>query len=475
MVGRGRCVLAGLLTLALVTTLLVSVNGSRIDVQAAASVVSPPWSPGGTLGFPIYYDYSNNQPGEYGIDVPLVAGTVIHAPEAGSVQYRACRSCKDCWSPGYIVEQLNRRPAVVQFGHVRALSRYTDGRFHHVNAGDPIGSVQVGFAPKTGAPCGGAHVEFMYNSWGNLSRQNYYLPPKPLYLPTPGCPISKGTIPSGGVGFDPCYVLYSYMTGHVPIGPRRSLSMISGTSGYVGTGSGQVIPFGGATITGQGASPLWGADYGRGVATCSGFDDYGYELDLHGGVHALGTAPPVTITASWPKSDMARGLVLRPDCQSGYVLDGWGGLHPFYSAAVGPTLDTNPHVTGFWPNMDIARSVDYVGEINGVDSGYVLDGHGGVHEWGDAAPLSSSEYPYWPDLDMARTIIPYMLDPNGAGYVLDAWGGVHPIGSAPRVVSTSWYWEVDIARGMALSPGSTTGYYVDSLGSVQTFSISAPS
>jgi len=98
-----------------------------------------------------------------------------------------------------------------------------------------------------------------------------------------------------------------------------------------------------------------------------------------------------------------------------------------------------------------------------------------VHQWGDAAPLSSAEYPYWPDLDMARTIIPYMLDPNGAGYVLDAWGGVHPIGSAPRVVSQSWYWGVDIARGMALSPGSTTGYYVDSLGSVQTFSISAPS
>src|SRR5438309_11241444 len=114
MVGRGRCVLAGLLTLALVTTLLVSVNGSRIDVQAAASVVSPPWSPGGTLGLPIYYDYSNNQPGEYRIAVPLVAGTVIHAPEACSVQYRSWRSCKDCWSPGYIVEQLDRRPAVVQ-------------------------------------------------------------------------------------------------------------------------------------------------------------------------------------------------------------------------------------------------------------------------------------------------------------------------------------------------------------------------
>ena len=471
MVGRGRFVVAGLLTLALVTTLLVSARGSRIDALAADNVVAPPWRIDGTLGFPIYFDYSNNQPREYGIDVPLAAGTVINAPESGSVGYRGCRSCKDCWSPGYIVEYLDRRPAVVQFGHVRGLPQYTDGRLHHVKAGDPIGLVEVGFDPKTGAPCFGAHVEFMYNAWGNLSSQRYYLPPKPLYLATPGCPVSPGTIPSGGAGFDPCYVLFSYMTGQVPIGPRRSVSMISSTSGYIGTGSGRVIPFGGATLTGRGTSPLWGADYGRGVATCTGFENYGYELDLHGGVHALGTAPPVTITASWPKLDIARGLVLRPDCQSGYVLDAWGGLHSFYSAAIGPTL-TDPQITGFWPGVDIARSVDYVGEINGVDSGYVLDAHGGVHPWGAAAPVPSTEYPYWPGQDVARTIVPYMLDPNGAGYVLDALGGVHPVGSAPSVISTSWRWGVDIARGMALMPGSTTGYYVDSLGSLQTFTIS---
>ena len=474
MVGRGRGVVARLLTVALVMALLGSVHGSRIDVQAATNGVAPPWNTGGTLGFAFSADYSNNQPGEYGIDVPLVPGTGIYAPESGSVQFRACRPCNNCWSPGYIVERLDRRPAVVQFGHVRALSQYADGRWHHVDAGTPIGSVQVGFDLRTHRACFGAHVEFMYNSWGNLSRQNYYLPPKPLYMPTPGCPISKGTIPSGGVGFDPCYVLYSYMTGHVPIGPRQSVSMISPTSGYVGTGSGQVIPFGGATITGQGASPMWGADYGRGVATCSGFNDYGYELDLHGGVHALGTAPPVTTTASWPKSDMARGLVLRPDCQSGYVLDSWGGLHPFYSEQIGPTLSASPQLSGFWRNTDMARSVDYVGEINGVDSGYVLDKHGGVHPWGNAAPVADSEFPYWPDDDVARTIVPYMLDPNGAAYVLDAWGGVHPVGSAPGVTSTTWYWGVELARGMALLPGSTTGYYVDTFGTLQTFSVSLP-
>lgn len=475
MAGRARLALAGVLALALATSAIATLHGSRIDALAASNAVAPPWNIGATSGLPINYDYSNNQPGEYGIDVPLVAGTPIFAPESGSVQFRGCRSCNNCWSPGYIVEHLDRRPAVVQFGHVGALPGYGDGRWHHVNAGTAVGSVQVGFDPRTRKQCFSPHVEFMYNSWGNLSSQRYYLPPTPLYLPTPGCPASRDTIPVGGVGFDPCYVLHSYMTGHVPIGPRRSISMISATSGYIGTGSGEVIPFGGAAISGRGKSPLWGADYARGVATCPGLDNYGYEVGLHGGVEPLGTAPPVTTTAYWPSSDMARGLVLRPDCESGYVLDSWGGLHPFYSADVDPAQITSPHLTGYWPHADMARSVDYVGQINGVDSGYVLDSRGGVHPWGDAAPLPASAYPSWPDQDAARTIIPYMLDPKGAGYVLDAWGSVHAIGSAPSVTSTSWFWGVDMARGMALLPGSSTGYYVDFWGSLQTFTISAPS
>ena len=77
MVGRGRFVVAGLLTMALVATLLASVTGSRIEAHAATNAVSPPWNPGGTLGIPFYYDYSNNQPGEYGIDVPLLAGFLL--------------------------------------------------------------------------------------------------------------------------------------------------------------------------------------------------------------------------------------------------------------------------------------------------------------------------------------------------------------------------------------------------------------
>jgi hypothetical protein len=35
-------------------------------------------------------------------------------------------------------------------------------------------------------------------------------------------------------------------------------------------------------------------------------------------------------------------------------------------------------------------------------SGYLLDGFGGVHPFGGAAAIAS--YPYWPGLDIARTL-----------------------------------------------------------------------
>lgn len=430
----------------------------------------PPWAPVGKniVGFATSYDYTNNQPGEYGIDVSLNAGTLIYAPESGSIQFQNCPACQLCWTPGNIVEKLTRAPAVVRFGHVRALSGYDDGNWHSVNAGTPIGTVQTN-------GCYGAHVEFMYDSsGGDIRTQTNYLPAKPVYRPTPGCPISPSSTnwPSGGQSFDPCFVLYSYMWGRVPYGPGRSIALISYTSGYIADGSGRITPFGGATISGNGAQSFWGIDYGRSIATCPGVNNYGYELDLYGGVHELGTAPPVTITAYWSGWDIARSLVLRADCQSGYVLDGWGGLHPFFSGAEIPAdMSPNPYLSAYWQGWDIARSVDYIGQINSIDSGYVLDGYGGVHPWGKAPALVSGTYPYWSGWDIARQLVPYNQDRTGAGYVLDGYGGVHPVGSAPNVISQTAYWGVDVARSVAIYPGATTGYYTDSSRGLQTFRI----
>ena len=104
----------------------------------------------------------------------------------------------------------------------------------------------------------------------------------------------------------------------------------------------------------------------------------GYVLDEFGGIHPFGGAPIVQTTANWPNWDIARGIVLRPDGVSGYVLDGFGGVHPFGDA---PGVQT----TAYWPSWDIARGVSAASRGPG---GYVLDGYGGVHPFGEVSALS---------------------------------------------------------------------------------------
>lgn len=105
------------------------------------------------------------------------------------------------------------------------------------------------------------------------------------------------------------------------------------------------------------SAPLWPKwDIARGVATSAGGNS-GYILDGFGGLHPFSLAgrppDPVTRTGYWRGWDIARGVALRADGRSGYVLDGRGGLHPF-----GVTGDMPPAVTvtGHWPG-DMARGV----------------------------------------------------------------------------------------------------------------------
>jgi hypothetical protein len=103
--------------------------------------------------------------------------------------------------------------------------------------------------------------------------------------------------------------------------------------------------------------------------------------------------------------------------------------------------------------------MDYIGPVNGVDSGYVLDGYGGVHPWGNAPQTYG--FPYWSGWDIARAIVTY--DNGTGGYVLDGFGGVHSFGGAPVVQSNPGYWNNrDIARGLAMQPFARRGYYLDS-------------
>ena len=124
----------------------------------------------------------------------------------------------------------------------------------------------------------------------------------------------------------------------------------------------------------------------------------GYTLDDGGGVNGYastgGTAPDVTNAPSF-NFDIARGIV-GGGSGNGYVLDGWGGIHPYGNA---------PAATGgaYWQGWDIARGV----AAAGASGGEVVDGWGGVHPFwtsGAASQNPPQVSGYWPGTDRARGI-----------------------------------------------------------------------
>jgi len=180
----------------------------------------------------------------------------------------------------------------------------------------------------------------------------------------------------------------------------------------------------------------------------------GVVLDGYGGLHAFhvnGSTATISIQApfywGW---DIGRKVVIFADGSGGYVLDGWGGLHPFGINGPPPVTEASLATTGYWVNWDIARGV-VVAPGNGGHSGYVLDGWGGLHEFHPKADGSTMPAPirsqYWPGWDIARGV--WLLPGSAtAGYTLDGWGGLQPFGGAPPIASSAYWPGWDIARSI---------------------------
>jgi hypothetical protein len=107
-----------------------------------------------------------------------------------------------------------------------------------------------------------------------------------------------------------------------------------------------------------------------------------------------------------------------------------------------PAIPTNGP---YWPGWDIATGVT----LDDAGGGYILDGFGGVHPFGDAPPVTTTAY--WPDWDIARAISEYSSSPP-AGYVLDGFGGLHPFGGAPAAVAPAYLGGQDAFRALAVTP-----------------------
>src|ERR1700674_4998580 len=194
---------------------------TRSESAVLAATAFNPCTPYWTYptGFHDNWDYSDDPTGslgEYGLDVPLSAGTSVYAPETGTVvAYQSCPQGQTCWYPGRLLEQVGNG-AVVGFGHVNQSAS---------------GSIQGGQLVATIGDQGtNSHVDFMYSLTGSYSAgRNPFMPPSPV-SPLNGCRRNNWST-SGGTSVDPCVALTSYMNGYVPVPTTNMLVNASFDSG----------------------------------------------------------------------------------------------------------------------------------------------------------------------------------------------------------------------------------------------------
>ncbi|MFI5282733.1 MAG: PQQ-binding-like beta-propeller repeat protein [Candidatus Dormibacterales bacterium] len=188
----------------------------------------------------------------------------------------------------------------------------------------------------------------------------------------------------------------------------------------------------------------------------------GYELDGYGGLHpfAIGANPLPTAAGNYPYfpgHDVAKKITLLASGTGGYVLDIYGGIHPW--SVAGSPLPAAIAEYGYWAGNNFARDIWLDPAATGSSaSGYVLDLYGGFHPFwsgGAAAPAAIANYPYWSGRDLARGLwfLPSATPAAVTGYVLDAYGGIHPLASSgqtlPNPISVYSYWNgQDIARAL---------------------------
>jgi hypothetical protein len=172
----------------------------------------------------------------------------------------------------------------------------------------------------------------------------------------------------------------------------------------------------------------------------------------YGPVYSSGGEPQPRLPGAWPGNPVIRDVEIVPGGAGGYVLDAFGGIHPFGFV---PLLTGGP----YWRGWGIAR--DLVLRPGG--GAYVLDGWGGVHTVGGAPPIRGG--PSFAGHDIARKI---MLVGSGAE-ILDGYGGIHPAGGAPRVAIGAYWPGWDIARDLRTAPSGVGGYVLDGLGAAWPF------
>jgi hypothetical protein len=219
-------------------------------------------------------------------------------------------------------------------------------------------------------------------------------------------------------------------------------------NGLSGTCPPDRLAFGGSQAT---ECPLSIRAAGRAIAgTSAGY----YVLNGNGSVRAVGVS---SYGAPAFGFDIARDITMMPDGLGYVILDGFGGIHLYGSAATSPLRN----LIGPYFNFDIARQIVVTSTGRGF---YILDGFGGVHVAGDAT-TPSGRYPYWPGWDIARSMA---VTQDGRGLVLlDGFGSVWPVGTVAMRGTTFFGW--DIARDIVVSPDGQGYAVLDGFGAVHPY------
>ncbi|MHB8491038.1 MAG: glycosyl hydrolase family 18 protein [Solirubrobacteraceae bacterium] len=245
----------------------------------------------------------------------------------------------------------------------------------------------------------------------------------------------------------------------------RAVHAAPGTSapqaGFILDAFGGLHPYGGPALQ-VGVEPYYpGQDVARDfvfLPDASG----GYELDGYGGIHpfSIGANAMPPAPSQFPYfagQDVARKITLLADGSGGYVLDIYGGIHPW--SATGHALPAAITQHGYWAGSNVARDIWLDPAATSASaSGYVMDLYGGFHPfWGGtaAAPTPIATYGYWAGMDIARAafLLPGATPATAAGYTLDAYGGIHPFSvggqALPAAISQYGYWPgQDVARSL---------------------------
>jgi hypothetical protein len=156
--------------------------------------------------------------------------------------------------------------------------------------------------------------------------------------------------------------------------------------------------------------------------------------------------PAVHGNPVWPTLDIARKVVILPSGTGGYVLDYTGVVNTF---AIGSAnaVPARPALTTHW-GFNFARDMVLV---PGTNSGYVLNGYGGLYPFtapGETTPVVPAGSVYW-SRDVARGffLFPGSTAAAPGGYILDCAAGLTPWGNAPNT-GFSGTWKCGTAKSI---------------------------